>query len=115
MGVDFIRRAAPTFKKSWDRQRVILATPTLLTKQPTCVARTVAADIVSGVTLQEGEYVTIQPNGDNLVALRGLSEVAHINDPPPDIFSAVQESYGIPRGTVAHINPIAEVADISLC
>jgi hypothetical protein len=115
MGIDFIRRAAPTFKKSWDRQRVILATPTLFTQQPTCVPRTVAADILSGVTLQEGEIVTVQFIGSNLVALRGLSQVAHFSDPPPDVTSAVQESYGMARGTVAHINPIAEVADISLC
>ena len=80
MGIDFIRRAAPTFKKSWDWQRVILATPTLFTQQPTCVPRTVAADILSGVTLQEGEIVTVQFIGSNLVGLRGLSQVVHFSD-----------------------------------
>jgi hypothetical protein len=115
MGIDFIRRSAPSFKKSWDRQRVILATPTLLTQQPTCIARTAAADLANGAALQEGESVTVQLNGPHLVALCGHSEVAHFIDPSPDVISAVQESYGVAHGTVAHINPIARVVEISLC
>ena len=34
MGSEFIEKAAPTFKKSWDRARVELATATLFTKTP---------------------------------------------------------------------------------
>ena len=33
MGADFIRKAAKTFTKSWDRHRLDLATPTLFTTE----------------------------------------------------------------------------------
>jgi hypothetical protein len=115
MGVEFIRKAAKTFKKSWDWQRVRLATPTLFTQQPTSTPRTIAADMASGASLQKGEAVTVQLRGTNLVAMHGLSEVAYFVDPPPDVVSAVQESYGIASGTVEQINNIAGIVEISLC
>ena len=45
MGADFIEKATPSFKKSWDRARVTLGTADLFTRIPDCVARTAAADI----------------------------------------------------------------------
>jgi hypothetical protein len=115
MGVEFIRKSAKTFKKSWDWHRVSLATPTLFTQQPTCVARTIAADMASGASLQTGEAVTVQLSGTDLVAMRGLSEVAYFVDPPLDVVSAVQESYGVASGTIEQINNIAGIVEISIC
>lgn len=115
MGIEFIRRSAPSFKKSWDRQRVILATPDFFTRQPVSGARTAAADLTVGDTLQQGDAVTVQLNGSGLVAMRGLSEVAHFTEPPPELISAVQESYGVARGTVEQVNNIAGVVEISIC
>jgi hypothetical protein len=115
MGVEFIRKSAKTFKKSWDWHRVRLATPTLFTQQPTSTARTSAADIATGATLQKGEAVTVQLCDTDLVAMRDLSEVAYFVDPPPDVVSAVQESYGVASGTVEQINNIAGIVEISIC
>jgi hypothetical protein len=115
MGIDFTSKCAKSFKKSWDRHRVSLATPTLFTQQPTCLARTAAADIANGVTLQRGETVTVQLCGTNLVAMRGLSPVANFVDPSPDLVSAIQESFGVARGTVEQINNIAGMVEISVC
>jgi hypothetical protein len=115
MGIEFIRTRAKTFKKSWDRHRVSLATPTLFTQQPVCAARTAAADLTGCATLQKGDTVIVQLNGTRLVAMRGLSEAAYFTDPPPELVSAVRESYGVARGTVEQINTIAGVAEISIC
>lgn len=115
MGVEFIRKAAPTFKKSWDRHRVSLATPTLLTQQPTCVARIAAADLAHDATLEQGDTVMVQLNGTALIAMRGLSEVAYFTAPSPALVSAVQQSCGVARGTVEQINPISGVVEISIC
>ena len=46
MGADFIEKATPTFKKSWDRARIALATADLFTRAPTGAARLAAAEIV---------------------------------------------------------------------
>jgi hypothetical protein len=86
-----------------------------LVQQPVCGARIAAADIANGTTLQQGEAVTVQLNGTGLVALRGLSQVAYFIQPSPQLVAAVQDSYGVARGTVEQINNIAGVVEISIC
>lgn len=124
MGVDFIRRTAKTFEKSWDRHRVLLSTPDLFTRQPQGTARSVAADLVPvsghGRSINPGDIVTVQeaqPNDTNcrLIALSGLSVVARFVDPPPEVVDAVRESFGVARGTIERIHAISGVVEISLC
>ncbi len=43
MGAEFIEKAAPSFKKAWDRARVKLATADMFTRVPDCAARTAEA------------------------------------------------------------------------
>jgi hypothetical protein len=115
VGADFIRKAAKTFTKSWDRHRLDLATPTLFTAEPSCAASTVVADIVDGVTLREKERLTVQTLNGRVIALRGLSTVAVINNPSTEIVAALDAACGMAQGTVEHIHRLSGVADISLC
>ena len=115
MGAEFIRKAAPTFKKSWDWHRVDLATPNLFTQQPTCAPRTAAADIVGNATLQQGDGVTVQATDAGLIAMRGLDEVARFTNPSPELISAVRASCGVAKGTIEVIHRLAGVAEISVC
>ena len=115
MGAEFIRKAAPTFKKSWDQQRVELATADLFTQQPSCAARTAVADIVGNATLQQGDVITVQATDAGLVAMRGLNVVARFTNPQPKLTSAVRESCGVAKGTVEQIHQISGVAEISIC
>jgi len=69
----------------------------------------------ANVALAQGETVIVQLNGPNLIAMRGLSEVAYFTAPSPDIVSAVQQSCGVARGTVEQIHSIAGVVEISIC
>jgi hypothetical protein len=89
MGVDFIRKAAPTHRKSWDRARVDLGTPDLFTRQPDCCDRTVAASLLNNQQLQEGDTVIIQAKGSDLIVMQGLSTVAQVIDPPLDLVDAL--------------------------
>ena len=59
MGSEFIEKAAPTFKKSWDRARVDLATATLFTKTPASTARTATADILCNALPEIGENLIV--------------------------------------------------------
>jgi hypothetical protein len=59
MGTEFIRKAARTFKKSWDRRRVELATANLFTQQPCAAARTAEADLVGNARLHAGEAASL--------------------------------------------------------
>jgi hypothetical protein len=115
MGADFARKAAKTFERSWDNGRVALATADLRTRPANCGPRAVAAEILAGVTLSQGEFVTVERSESALIARRGLTEVAQFNSPPPELVSAVDASCGVAKGTVEQIHEMAGVAEISLC
>lgn len=116
MGSDFVKKAAPSFNKSWDRGRVSLATADLFTQSPSCAARSVKGDIIGDVRLQSGDAVTVERGaGGSLIAKRGLTEVAYINQPTADVIRALDASCGIARGTVEQVHDLAAVAEISLC
>ena len=81
MGIDFIRRAAPSFHKGLDRRRVELATPTLFMQEPACAPRAYAANLRSGQTLTAGEKLGVRLDGKQVVALRGLDRSSHLQQP----------------------------------
>ena len=115
MGTDFIEKATPGFRKSWDKARATLATADLFTHTPDCAARTAAADIIGNSCLAPGDPLTVELHGDGLIARRGYSDVARFSNPAPDIVRAVQDSCGIAKGTVERVHALAGVAEISLC
>ena len=115
MGADFIEKATPSFKKSWDRARVALVTADLFTRTPDCVARTAAADIIGSARLEVGDRLTVEAQGSQLIARRGNSDVARFTNPAPELLQAVTASCGIAKGTVEQIHRIAGIAEISLC
>lgn len=115
MGSEFIEKAAPSFRKSWDKARVALATADLFTRTPDCAARTAAADIIGNARLTVGEKLTVELHDGALVARRGVSDVARFSNPAPDLLQAVKESCGVAKGTVEQVHAMAGVAEISLC
>ena len=115
MGSDFIEKATPSFKKSWDRARVELSTADLFTRSPDCVARTAAAEIIGSAHLEVGEQLTVEIQGNQMIARRGNNDVAIFTNPPPELHQAVTASCGIAKGTVEQIHSTASIAEISLC
>src|SRR4051794_6620286 len=99
MGADFVRKAAPSFRKSWDEARVALATDTLFTRTPDRVARSMDFDVTDDVELRRGDQVTVEKDGKDLVAKRGVKEVARSTSPPDGLVRAVEASCGIASGT----------------
>ncbi len=115
MGADFPEKAAATFKKSWDRARVALATADLFTRSPGEAKYVAVADINECAKLQVGEHLTVEAQAGTLVALRGNAEVARFPKPPAELLKAVESSCGIAKGFVEQVHEIAAVAEISLC
>lgn len=115
MGIDFIRRAAPSFHKGLDRRRVELATPTLFMQEPASAPRAYAANLRSGQTLTAGEKLGVRLDGKQVVALRGLDPVATFNSPPAELMVALQASHGEACGFVQEVHAIAQVAEITVC
>jgi hypothetical protein len=115
MGADFIEKATPTFKKSWDRARATLATADLFTRVPPCATRVAAADIVGDARLEVGDQLTVEVQDGGLVARRGNTDVARFLNPSADLVRAVETSSGVAKGTVEQVHDLAGVAEISLC
>lgn len=115
MGLDFIRKAAPSFHKGLDKKRIELATPTLFTQQPAEAPRTYAAHLRSGVDLATGEKLGVRLDGDCVVALRGLDPIGDINSPPAELVAALSASHGEACGVVQQVHDMAHVAEITVC
>lgn len=115
MGLDFIRKAAKSYKKSQDKARAELATSDLLTRSPELGACTGAFDMTPRTKLACGERVTVEPDGSQLVARQGLSEVARASAPTEKMLKAVKDSCGVASGKIEHVHDIAGVTEISIC
>jgi hypothetical protein len=115
MGADFLERAKKTIKRSWDRERVALATSDLLTREPGCVGRSVVGEIVGGAKLSPGEKLTVEKDARGLFARRGLTEVLRMPQAPLDVVRGVEESCGVGVGTVDQVHDLAGVVEITIC
>lgn len=113
MGVDFIRRAAPTFKKSWNNGAKGLAQGTLFTRYPECRGRTVAADMAACSQIDVGKNVVIQIVNGEMCLTEGLSMIGKIPSPPADLLKIIGE-VGCAKGTVERVNTIGGTADVAI-
>lgn len=115
MGLEFIQKAAPSFKRGLDRARISLGTPDLLTRHPRCFARAAAASVTTPRTLRESDYVTVQLVGGTAVAMQGLCIVATFIDPPAAIIDALAEAHGVAPGAVVAVHDLADIVEIEIC
>src|SRR5688572_9655813 len=115
MGLDFIRKAAASFRKRLDRRRIELNTPTLFTQQPDCTPRAYAASIGNGRRLRVGDRLNVRIVEQRVTAFRGLDPVATFNSPPGELIEALVESAGEACGIVQQVHDAAQVAEITVC
>jgi hypothetical protein len=115
MGLEFVRKAAPTFRKGLDLRRIELGTPTLFTQQPSCTLRAYAANLLGDQKLALGEKLGVHLDGPRILVLRGLDPVATFNSPPADLMDALVASHGEACGLVQEVHEIAGIAEITVC
>ena len=115
MGIDFIRKAARSYRKGLDRRRIELGTPHLFTRQPNAAPRAYAASVRPGQTLTPGEKLGIHLDGEQILVLRGLSPVATLTSPTLELKEALSAAHGEGCGEVQRVHQIASVAEITVC
>lgn len=115
MGADFLERTKKSFRRSWDRGRVALATSDLLTRQPECAGRSVVGEIINGQKISTGERLTVEKDERGLVARRGLTDVLRIPKPPSDVVLGIEQSCGVGVGTVEQVHGPAGTVEITIC
>ena len=115
MGADFLDKATPTFKKSFDRARTKLATADLFTREPTANARTCAADIIGDASFAIGDHVVLEKFENRLIGRQGTREVLKISRPPAELVNAIENSSGVAKGIIQSIHQLAGVVELSTC
>jgi hypothetical protein len=115
MGLDFIRRAAPSFHRALDRRAIELNTPTLFSKDVSCIARTAEAELRKGYTVVAGEKVLLRLQGEKLVLQKANAVVAELTNPPVEFANFVRAGCGIAGAEVKAVHPLSGVAEVSLC
>lgn len=116
MGIDFIRRTAPTFRKAWDRRRVELCTPDLLTRPIAEGSRTIIAEMVGRKTLRGGDEFIFErsPGSAELLGRIGMEIVARAASAPKEIVSAVEAGAGVARAKVEKVHKLSGLVEVSL-
>ena len=115
MGIDFIRKAAKSFRKGLDRRRIELATPNLFTQKPSVAPRAYAAQLRNEATVGVGEKLGVRLDGQNVLATRGLERVAVFKSPSADLKNALSASFGEASGTVQTVHSVSRIAEITVC
>jgi len=112
MGLDFIRRAASTFKKSWNRGASELARPTLFTRYPDCRTRSVVAVLEENANLSAGMPLAAHLDGQTLALVHETTRVAVVTSPPHDLFEAIRGIGGCATSHVVQVNPSSGTANV---
>lgn len=114
MGLDFIERTAPAFRKAVSRDAEAVA-------RMSCGVssaghrRVVVADITGDFGgLADGQALVVRAAGGRLQLIDGLQEVGCVQSPPPDVLSKIEELGGFTDGTVEHINSLGGTLDVAL-
>jgi hypothetical protein len=115
MGVDFIRKAAPSFRKGVDRTRIRLGTPTLFMQQPEVRPHSYAVRLGERKSAVCGEKLGIRLEGEVVVALRGIEAIASFSCPTPELKAALQASHGEAFAEVRTVHSIAGVMEVTIC
>jgi hypothetical protein len=115
MGLDFIKKAAPTFHKALDRRAVALRTPTLFNRDIPSVARRASAEIFGGSKLANGEKIILRILDSMLIAQRDNVVVAKFPAPPPDFLKQIQAGAGIEKGVVVAVHDLSQTVEIGFC
>jgi len=115
MGIEFIRRAAPSFRKGLDRMRIALATPTLFTRQPSSSPHAYAADLLGDQLPAIGEKLGVRFDGERVLLLRGIESIGAFRCPTSELLEALRESHNEACGLVQEVHEIACIAEITVC
>lgn len=87
MGQDLAKKAAPTFDKAWDRERLELKTRDLFTQIPEAPRLVLIVQNDADVRLEPGNPVVLALEGGEVGVQHDLFRFGHVVDPPKDLVS----------------------------
>jgi hypothetical protein len=114
MGIDFIKKAAKSFKRSWDRGRTELAQPNLFQNNPKLEPSAIAAHPAPGHEFKAADEYVARPSGDKLYLYCGEKCVGEAPHATKDALNAISQAGNVALAKVVKTHPISGTADITL-
>ena len=113
MGVDFIKKCAKGFQKSWDRGQKELAAPNLFSRDPALAARTYCALPADGANFHQDRELILRISDNEARLYDGCSVVGTLKDNPPALVASVAEGgCGVAVARVVNVHAISGAADV---
>lgn len=114
MGEGFIRKAAESFRKKRDRDRMALIERDLLAVDPECGQTTGLARLHPGERVGAGDEVALEMDGERLSVYRCNREIGVFPNPTPELLNIVKSLFGAAPAIVVRVHPISGTADIAV-
>lgn len=115
MGLDFIKKCAKSFAKSWDRGKSELAAPNLFRHDPVLAARTYYANLKPGTNAPSGHEFLLRVVGNDLCLYEGPTSVGSIKDTPPSLVAAIKsEGCEVAVAKVVCVHEFSGAVDVSV-
>lgn len=114
MGLDFIRRAAPSFVKKWDRGAEHLKQPRLFSKSEAGHARTMLAHFDTSDATPVGKELVVFKEGPRLVLVDGLNRVGAIDSPTAEVMQKLEESGCYAVGRITAKYPLSGTGNVEV-
>lgn len=113
MGADFMSKAGRSIERALDRSLRDLGTPDLFRRKPDRAERTVAAAVVPGESIGEGERLVVRRQRDDIVAQRGIKTVARVVNPGPELSAALAQTTAR-SGEVRKVLPLSNTIELKV-
>ena len=115
MGIDFLKRTAKTFRRSWDRGKRELERPCLFDREVLTATRTVTVSPVQEHRrLDAGkEYIVRSLSGTEVGVYDRTALIAR-GTPPVEVVAAIDASGGVALGLVTAYHPLSGQSDLEV-
>jgi hypothetical protein len=113
MGLDFIKRARPTFEKSWSRGLQALAEPDFFNCAPGEPSTVLIASL-SSMTADESKELIAVLDGTLIALTQGVKHIGCIEDAPLEIVSQIEAMGGFAYAKIDRVNPLSETAEVRI-
>jgi hypothetical protein len=112
MGQDLAKKAAPAFKKAWDRERLAMVTGDLFSfalRPPTQILQ---IDLCADGALKPGQIVHIHNGPEGWFVSRDLQRVGVLDDVPPQLQARATAGESVFSAVVTEVHPEAGIAEV---
>ena len=114
MGLDFVTRCTPSYRRSWEIGRSDLLEPDLFRRHPQLEGRTYRLCPADGQRVTAGDELLLCWHGGELLAFRGHDRLGAVANPPAALTTAVEQTGGVVSARVENVHPRSGAADISI-